>query len=1294
VLRYVPVLPISYSQFFCILRSIPLKFILISLLISSLILSSCSSLNHHGSLFDLNRNVASIEDDLDSYLAVDRFYYYITEFTHAMDGKIPDQAMVAIKKITPKKIFAENIDLNLLNDAHNYDKLIYQYLKKEHSEIEVSKSQINWGYHFFKRKLNEAFVIKPSTLKGDLVNSDFSPALTRSQELYVTDINPKKLTLDSGHYISNRTTRAMFWEAADTGKTVEFHLGDSRTFMKHIQQSGAEVIAEFNPMAANYNKQFVVKYPGEDNYRYAITNIGGADRLEHMVHSLALSKLDGGNLSNKVVVHGDITEYHKRMTAKLTEQFEHLPRADRIIIGQKGAIDGQFNLFWKLQGLQSIYEKQPTKLKQKVGNEVFQDLEKLFNKTVENNFSILSHKKLIQDNYSKVSSIIEIDNNILPKAFKQFDYDTTEVQLSEFVFKNSQGKSVRWRVLGNVWGDEVVPLAQALKNTGHKNITYIGTTGAVPNKGHKIGDLVVPNYIQDGTSKLKVHGELMDIELAKVGGTVEHVGSPFEETFDWLNAVKSRSDFVEIETSYLRKIFNGADDNLRFYLLVSDILGSEGETLASASSSKRRKALNQILDALFARDKASVPQPFELPLDSSMSKLRSKVFKLYGSKGKTLQNYIISSLKGQEATEPDIKSFVKSIDNFSDDFFSKKVVQSSEVLSYIVRDIGADLPIPQLGISKDFIDGKFNPKKDKIKIQLYASSTEMMEEYKKRIDKFEDAISDISRWSEIEVIRGPPPPDMVATKATFDLDPDYLIKLYSRAAFLNSGMDYDVTYNGKLKYHFLPTNKTTNVCDTGRNFCSLAYYPPDQKTKDLLSKVTTIDSFDPKAELREAIGELNDTLLQYGRQEEFKAVAKIKKVNSLSDGKLAEIVPRFSATEGLVIELKITPKGLKSPLVVAEEIAHLQQITSENMFRHPLYWAEITLNAQYGSKRSKLLLAEAEIDAMNRLRSDIFYIVNDGSDLDRYIKARKSQGELLVKSIKTEVTKENKARKAITKQYKTMLENLQDQPKKLDDYIAANDRVGARKLIDAFMPWEEMEPTEISVWSRWLDALEHPTSNKSKKTLVFRGLADDLVRESDDGGHFLMSKLLTKNQGNYTRRLRSLKTYHAKLGQLATDEVPLNIDSYIAMMKGHSHDPVASPFLSTSTANVAENFASDGSNNKIGAIFIDQKRVMMNLVSDYNEFEKLVPLIVFPDELIAIEESTSGHDEINLDKLYATVKQKIGRAVKNDEKRKTSNQINRLANTKAWWEQVNPKGMGPNNVGPTCKGMINGILGL
>ena len=70
------------------------------------------------------------------------------------------------------------------------------------------------------------------------------------------------MTLDSGHYISNRTTRAIFWEAIENERTIEFHLGDSREFLKGLKEQNGEILYEVKPLAKNYNKIFIVKYPG------------------------------------------------------------------------------------------------------------------------------------------------------------------------------------------------------------------------------------------------------------------------------------------------------------------------------------------------------------------------------------------------------------------------------------------------------------------------------------------------------------------------------------------------------------------------------------------------------------------------------------------------------------------------------------------------------------------------------------------------------------------------------------------------------------------------------------------------------------------------------------------------------------------------------------------------------------------------------------------------------------------------------------------------------------------------
>ena len=120
----------------------------------------------------------------------------------------------------------------------------------------------------------------------------------------------------------------------------------------------------------------------------------------------------------------------------------------------------------------------------------------------------------------------------------------------------------------------------------------------------------------------------------------------------------------------------------------------------------------------------------------------------------------------------------------------------------------------------------------------------------------------------------------------------------------------------------------------------------------------------------------------------------MEEVDELPEGRLAELVPEFSETEGLVVKLKITPEGMNNPMVLLEEAAHLKQIQSGNYFGHPTYWAEISLNAKYGSKRSQYVLAQAEVDAIELMRTEFgFYgqtnLSNDSNWVD-YLAAKKS----------------------------------------------------------------------------------------------------------------------------------------------------------------------------------------------------------------------------------------------------------------------------------------------------------------
>ncbi|MEA9356317.1 hypothetical protein SHI21_08895 [Bacteriovorax sp. PP10] len=203
--------------------------------------------------------------------------------------------------------------------------------------------------------------------------------------------------------------------------------------------------------------------------------------------------------------------------------------------------------------------------------------------------------------------------------------------------------------------------------------------------------------------------------------------------------------------------------------------------------------------------------------------------------------------------------------------------------------------------------------------------------------------------------------------------------------------------------------------------------------------------------------------------------------------------------------------------------------------------------------------------------------------------------------------------------------------------IAKNDRKGAAKLLRQYLPWEEMPPFEKLFWENHLSIIENPLPLE-ERVLIYRGLDGDAIQAAEGAGKkltteeaikkqnvFIMSSILTKNQGSWNRRLRSLTSMYDKFinndvmnpGTGYTGSTELTKAVRITnMFAKHSIDPSGSPFLSyTPMFYIAKQFG----NQRSGAYFIDPRILYYNYASKYpTEYEFLSPLMSFPDELAAV----------------------------------------------------------------------------
>lgn len=774
------------------------KFLALVLTLS--LLSSCST------AINSARLPAAATDEISYYLSIDKFKYYINEYSVAQEGKIPDEIIKALKSITVEELISMQLSPQDLSDADNYDGMIFDYLKSKGLTSKVKKEELKWNYNFFRTKLNEAFTLSPSKLSIDLSLNSGEKSLVNETLISPEILNPEDMTLDSGHYISNRTTRAIFWEAIENERTIEFHLGDSREFLKGLKEQNGEILYEVKPLAKNYNKIFIVKYPGEKDYRYAITNIGGQDRLDHLVHQISLSNLKGNKLKNKVFVKGDLKKFHAAKIEEHTLQLKLLPKADRVIIGQKESIDGKFNLFWKIRALKNLYDEDPDLFVKKLDvktRDKFLALEK-------SPFEVIfKDKKVIEDAFLVFQEQIEKDPKLSPPKFKVYNYDNFTIEMCDYIFRDADGKDVRWRVVSNVWGDEIVPIAQAFKNTGHSNVVYMGTAGAFADKGYKVGDLVIPASVHDGTKSIEVKSKPMKIEGAKYGGSVEHVGSPFDESEVWLKNASARSELVEVETSYLRKIFNGPADNVEMYLLVSDILGSDTETLAHATSSKRKNMQNKLLANLFMRDAKGIPASFEEEtFKSGLLKNRALVFKPMAAKSASYRYYAYSHLKNEKnLTEKEVLKFAETNAAFTDTFILDRMVKISELIHDVNKKLNGKHGF-DLAFSKSLVEGTWNPKNQKLKVHFKAKNAEAEKAISKELSVLKDYLASMKTYAEISVGTSVEGADMIWMKVPEKTDPDFLVRIYSNAGLKNAGLYHNITYNGNLTLGLLPISKT------------------------------------------------------------------------------------------------------------------------------------------------------------------------------------------------------------------------------------------------------------------------------------------------------------------------------------------------------------------------------------------------------------------------------------------------------------------------------------------------------
>lgn len=1156
-------------------------------------------------------------DELQKLLDLDRFHAYVGRWSETMKGRGKIEIAKAMMTVSPGDIAAMNLSAQKLADAKHYDDLIYQILKKKFPNLNVTPNDVQWAYNFYKNKLNEAYKV------GSVRNLATSP-FPSLDPLPNTPVKPFDLSgeilLDVDGYVADRTTRAVFWEASKSNRAIELHVGTPGSFKEHLASQGAKIIGEVKSQARNYNPIYLVQYPGEDTFHYAITEIAGNDRVKHlaMQSQLVRWKNANGTLSPMppVRVVGDATAKLLAEEANLKRVLQTLPPADNVLIGQKGAFERTVGSLAKVNALKALEDEYPKALA-KLSEPQLKFLKKIREPGVNLTELVMKEASTVDDLYEAALPVFEKLKFPVATTGTVFNLDRGSFELSDYILEGPNGKPQRWRVFSNVWGDEVIPVAKALKETGHTQITYIGTAGALPGSGLKVGDLVVPNSAmnQFGESFVLQNADKLPTG-AKTINTVVNVASPFEETTDWLQTVKGKAQAVEVETAHLGKIFSGKNDKVKTYLLISDVVGVEGETLASASSSARRKAQINAFVSMF--DEAGVKGT--LPV-SAIKGLESWIDELAPNRDVASKFHLLREAEARGlSTKKEIQKLIDEIPGFTTARLEKALATSDQRFWLLEETIANADVSPKWSVSRQFVEGRWSPSQVP-EIHLQVSSLKAEKELRAALSKLEAADKNFAKSLKVTIAREAAGSEWIRLT---DLPENGLTGLYLDSALGYGGIANTQTSGGALKLvKVAPSN-------TGRASGTLAYFEPNKATLELLEQLQGQGS--AAKILRDEIATLNKAA---GPNKPWEIVFKV--VDDLPAGKLAQISPVLSGqADNLTIQLLMTKQGMKNPAVVMEELIHLQQITGAPVpwkkstelkaFVHPYHWAETVANAKAGSAQAIEKLARLELEAAQLSEDAVrFYrkkglFAADKELIEQYLKTRTAHAEELYSEVAKAARLDWKNKKASWERAKSVFASLEKQSLKLNDLVAKGDRKGVRKLIDTYLPWDLMEPSEKKVWKDWLDAIEFP--NKDKVKLVFRGMYDDTIMRAQDGTPYIMSTVLSRNQGNYTRRLRSLSTMREKFGSQALRDAysaynlpgAKNPGSVSVLMANHAIEAKGSPFISTASYDVATKFGP----RQIGAFELEPRRFALNaLAPDIYLYQKehLTPLIIFPDEV-------------------------------------------------------------------------------
>lgn len=642
---------------------------------------------------------------LEMHLFADRTNFLATTLGDNLHKKNQAELSKKVHALTPELILSQNLKVTPPNGVK---------LKSAEHELQAIRELLNLKDEGEQKALMEAFaMIDVFTLRGfdkgwsidqsSARKDSFDQMIPETTETVSEDVTPllkgwtedgMDIMLDVGAYVSTRMTRAVFWEAGLQKRDLEIHYGSDNEAKYRVLRRGGKFVGEVKTSASNYNKIYLVEYPGGKS-SYVLTRVYGLDRAKHLALQALVLPLNGQSMASqgsKVFIFGSLAKSRERLVKKMDEDVANVPSPDLLIVGQRGTIEGFFMQAMNLQNREAIV-KLPEFLS--LGQKDKEKLEQIMK-------APLSYLSRWDEFGPLMAAMKKVKVSVVPSFAIQ--YPSHDV--SDYLIKASGGSVQRVRLVENVWGDEMVPIVTALQNSKPKKIVYIGTAGAFPDKGLKVGDIISPGFVfLNEKDKLPLKEPEFNFSLLKRVGVNEqqqaidlglvNVFSLFAETRPWFERVSKQASVVEVEISHVRPIM----PDVQVYLMISDIVGSETEDLSANSSEARQLGRNLLLTEIFSRFGMISP---ENPSLNPSSEVDASYVSLTSAKRGTLNSFLI--MQKAQCRKQDINDLALNEPSFLDkDLLTQ--LQKMELVFEELQDKGF-----VVSVDSSLMNGTWNPK--------------------------------------------------------------------------------------------------------------------------------------------------------------------------------------------------------------------------------------------------------------------------------------------------------------------------------------------------------------------------------------------------------------------------------------------------------------------------------------------------------------------------------------------------------------------------------------------------------